>query len=429
MTPISLHVPRWVRSPAAALALAACADPAPPPAESAPLPLVAVDSVEHLGALAREPMVALHPSGALFVSGYWDPVPPLYRSTDLGATWSRVDLGTAAAGAAGNSDVDLAVAPDGTLYLATLVFDRERYAGTSIHVAVSHDAGRTWRWTRLSDTPYDDRPWVDVGPDGTAHVIWNDGAGVAHAVSEDRGMTWTETPRAAPAGGSSHLAVGPGGEVAVRFVPLSASGNRFDAAAEGLAVSLDRGGTWTRHPAPAPLAWFPLIDTTVTPPRMGMPAQPRWVEPLAWDSIGALYALWAADSTVWLGRSADRGATWARWKIADTHAMPYFPYLVARGRGELAASWITGKGDSLRANVARIVAPADAGAPAVWLAEPFRFESFVLPGFGAPTDRDAAGEYLPLVFLPDGTIGVVTPIQNLPAGRTGFQWRRYRAER
>ena len=420
---------RAFRRTVAAVALAACSEGRQPTTPPAPMRLVLADSVEHLDALTREPMVVRHPSGALFVSGYWDPVPPLYRSTDGGATWARVGLGTEAEGAAGNSDLDLAVAPDGTLYLATLVFDRQRYAGKSIHVAVSHDVGQSWRWTRLSATPFVDRPWVDVAPDGTAHVIWNDGAGVPHAMSTDGGRSWTAGGRANPAGGSSHLAVGPGGEVAVRFVPMSASGNRFDPGVDGIAVSRDRGLTWARHPPPATLAWFPLFDTTVTPPRPTLPAQPRWVEPLAWDATGALYSLWAADSTVWLGRSTDLGATWTRWKIADTEALPYYPYLIARGRGDLAASWITGKGASLRANLARIAVSPDTTPPTVAMAAPFAFESFMLPGFGLPADRDAGGEYLPLVFLDDDSVGIVTPIQNPGAGRMGFAWRRYRAVR
>lgn len=156
-----------------------------------------------------------------------------------------------------------------------------------------------------------------------------------------------------------------------------------------------------------------------------MPPQPRWVEPLAWDSTGALYAFWAADSMLWLARSTDRGATWKKWKLADTPAMPYYPYLVARGHGDLAVSWFSGKGDSLHANVGRITVAADSTAPVFLQAPPFQIESFVLPGFGPPTARDAAGEYLPLVFLGDGSIGVVAPIQHPAANRLGFSWRRY----
>ena len=407
-------------------ALSGCTPSSKDATPAEPRSLALVDSTSRIDALIREPMVVRHPSGALFTSGYWDSIPPLYRSDDDGRTWSRVDLGPRTAGATGNSDIDLAVGPDGGLYLITLEFDRAGYRGKSIQVATSRDVGKTWRWTRLSETTMDDRPWVEVAPDGTVHAIWNDGAGVSYAVSRDTGSTSTESDRISPSCGSSHLAIGPQGQVAVRYVPISASGNRFDPKSDGIAVSTDGGRSWRHHPPPNAEPWFPLIDSTVTPPRVGMPEQPRWVEPLAWDSTGALYAFWGADSAVSLARSVDQGATWTTWRLASGGAMTYFPYLVARGRGELAASWVSGKGASLRANVARIVVP-DSGAPVMTAAEPFEFESFVLPGFGEPSQRDAAGEYLPVVFLPDGSIGIVTPIQNLPDRRMGFGWRRYRA--
>jgi hypothetical protein len=82
------------------------ARPAPSARDTAD-PLVLSAPVDHLDALAREPMVVEHPGGALFVTGYGDSVPHLWRSSDRGGTWSPVNVGTEADGAAGNSDVDL----------------------------------------------------------------------------------------------------------------------------------------------------------------------------------------------------------------------------------------------------------------------------------------------------------------------------------
>ncbi len=406
--------------------VAACGgrpDAAPP---AAPKTLALADSVDHLDALAREPMVVQHPGGALFVTGYWDPMPRLWKSSDLGATWNAVTVGTAKDGAAGNSDVDLAVAPDGTLYFVTMVFDRARLEGASVHVAVSHDTGSTWAWTELSRTRFDDRPWVEAAPDGTAHVIWNDGAGVSHAMSTDAGRTWTEQGRPSMLGGSSHLAVGPKGELAVRLVPLSASGNRFTAGVDSLVVSADRGATWTRYPAPGRREWHPMVDTTTKPAQWSVAEQPHWVEPLAWDDTGALYSFWADGRSLWLARSVDRGAQWTSWKVADAEATPYYPYLIARGHGDLAASWFSGKGDSLRAHVARFRVPADSGAPAVVIAPAFTIESLALAFFpNQKVEPDPAGEYLALAFLKDGSLGLVAPLQHMAAKRLGFTWRRY----
>jgi hypothetical protein len=171
------------------LAASACTrGTSPDAATSAPRPLT-MNALEHVDRKAREPMLAEHPAGTLFVSGYGEPTPMLWKSGDHGATWMHVNVGRAEDGAVGNSDVDLAVARDGTLYFVAMVFDAKAGEGRRISVAVSHDAGTRWTWTRLSEQRYDDRPWVDVADDGTAHVIWNDGSGVNHAVSRDGGTT------------------------------------------------------------------------------------------------------------------------------------------------------------------------------------------------------------------------------------------------
>lgn len=397
--------------------------PAPPPER-----LWLAAPVLWLDSLAREPMLVEHPSGVLFVSGYGsqstgtDPnaVPSLWQSADSGATWQRVDVGTAAAGARGNSDVDLAVARDGTLYFATMGFDRAAGEGTHIAIGTSPDAGATWLWHELSHDRFDDRPWVEVAPDGTAHVIWNDGSGVSHAVSADRGATWSERARVHPQGGSSHLAIGPAGEVAVRVTPLSASGNTYQEGVELVAVSADGGATWQKHPVPGTRAW----DPTFRDPS----AVPRWVEPIAWDASGALYHLWSEGQEVRLGRSTDRGATWQTFTVAREARIAYFPYLVARGAGELAATWFVGRGDQLQARAALIAMPAGApGAPGateprVLLSPPFSPDSW-RESEAAPV-RDPAGEYLPVVWLARGGLAVAAPIQDQSADRWGFSlWR------
>ena len=392
---------------------------------AAPTRLVLADSVDQLGSLAREPMVVRHPTGALFVTGYWDTIPPVWKSIDNGATWSKLDVGTAANGALGNSDSDLAVGPDGTVYLITLVFSRTTFRGVSVQVAVSHDVGDTWTWTQVAKADLVDRPWIDAAPDGTVHAIWNDGGGVRRVVSADSGRAWKEEDRVNDQGGSSHLAVGPNGEVAVRMIPPSAANLAYHAGVDLVAVSTDRGATWARNPGPGDITFRLMWDTTVTPRRFDPGVQPHWVEPLAWDSAGALYSLWAKDQDVWLGRSADLGATWRSWRIASSDSIPYYPYLIARGVGELAASWLTGQGAALHANVALIRVGPDSTPPVVARAPAFQFESFLLPGFGADGVRESAGEYLPMAFLPDGSLGLVTPIQNASAKRMGFTWRRF----
>jgi len=381
-------------------------------------PIAIVDSVQVLGALAdlaREPMIVEHPNGTLFVSGYMDPRPKLWKSTDQGRTWSRVNIGTESDGAMGNSDVDLAVDSAGTLYFTQMGFDRSVGQGTHIAMGVSRDAGATWKWTMLSRDRFVDRPWVEVAPDGTAHVIWNDTAGVYYTKSTDRGATWAPPRLVHDRGGSSHMAVGPHGEIAIRIAPIAASGNKLDEGVDLVAVSTDGGATWQKRDAPGTRDWpsrsAPTRQTT-----------PRWTEPLAWDATGALYYFWTAPGGLWLARSSDRGATWTTTRLAPVDEFVYYPYLAARGDGDLAATWFSGFGPTWKAHVARIRGTTlieTPFVPEIWGLSSRRGEN--------PTMRSAAGEYLPVAFLRDGSIAVVSPIQNEGANRYGFTFWRVRA--
>ena len=217
--------------------------------------------------------------------------------------------------------------------------------------------------------------------------------------------------------------MGPNGELAVRVTPLSASGNKFDEGVDLVAVSIDAGAIWQKHAAPGRREWSPFVDTTVTPPRWLEPSQPRWVEPLAWDGRGALYSFWTNGDGLWLARSADRGATWKSWRLAESRDVLYFPYLVARDRGDLAATWFPGRGETLQAHVARLeVGDADT-PPRMIESPPFQIDSWVSPPEEPPV-RDTGGEYLAITFLRDGGLAMVSPIQNEGAQRFGFSWWR-----
>lgn len=364
-------------------------------------------------------MIAEHPNGTLFVAGYGEPRPTLWRSGDRGATWTRVDVGTEAQGAIGNSDVDLAISRDGTVYFVSMLFDRSVGEGRQIVVGVSSDAGATWSWTTISKTRFDDRPWIEVTPDGAAHVIWNDGSGVSYRMTRDRGVTWSQRARIHEPGGSSHLAVGPNCELAVRIAPASASGHKLDSRVDLIAVSIDGGSSWQKHAAPAQQEWSPLGTPGVIP---------RWVEPLAWDETGALYSLWTDTTGVRLARSADRGITWTSWQVANSPGASFYPYLVARDRGHLAATWFstTSPTADLQWHVAEIDVDKGNAAPRVAESSTRSLESWrTHPGQGATLFPDTGGEYIALAFLRDGGIGVVTTIQNPGKTRMGFTWWRF----
>ena len=109
--------------------------------------LVATERVEHLDRCAREAMVVELSDGTLFVSGYdtdSKKSPGLWRSRDHGATWESVNVGSQADGAIGNSDVDLAVGPDDTLYFVAMTCDLKKEECVRIAVGASKNAGAKW---------------------------------------------------------------------------------------------------------------------------------------------------------------------------------------------------------------------------------------------------------------------------------------------
>jgi hypothetical protein len=373
-----------------------------------------ITRVEYLDTLTREPMLVQAKSGDLFVAGYNRVRPGLWKSGDVGSSWSRVNVGSRDAGATGNSDVDLTIAPDGTLYFANLTFDGTVGEGRSVSMGVSHDMGMTWHWSMLSQVRFDDRPWVRVTPNGTAHVVWSDDHGVSHARSIDGGLTWIRTGRISDRGGSSHMTVGPHGEIAVQISPGAAGGNKCDAGTDIVAVSTDDGTTWQKHPA----AGSPRQSGCEEVPGF----IPRWVDPIAWTRNG-LNALWTDSIGVRLSVSHDLGETWTTSTIVSRQPgdpTAYFPYLTAADRGELAATWFTGIGDNLRWHVALIDATGP-GDPRVQQSAAMPLES----RRGEPARADTGGEYIPVKFLNDRTIAVVSPIQNAQAGRLGFVFWRF----
>jgi hypothetical protein len=90
----------------------------------------------------------------------------------------------------------------------------------------------------------------------------------------------------------------------------------------------------------------------------------------------------------------------------------------------LAATWFSGEGDQFRAHVARL--EAGRGEPKIMEAATFVPDSWsTKANSDDPPVHDPAGEYLPVLFLKAGGLGVVSPIQNTGEKRQGFSWRRF----
>ncbi len=158
----------------------------------------------------------------------------------------------------------------------------------------------------------------------------------------------------------------------MRITPKSASGSKYHLEADFIAVSVDAGRTWVKHPAPGERLWTSSRERDQLP----------------------------------------------RCVVETKDTTAFYPYLIARGKGELAATWFTATMPgyaSLRANVARLEVN-DAGAP-----PNVRRTSFEIDATTGKTPTPA-GEYVPAILLRNGRLAVVTPIQNAPARRFGFSY-------
>ncbi len=380
--------------------------------------LLRVKDVTHFSDIQnREPMLAELADGTLLVTGFpkypHEPprAPSLWRSTNGGEQWQRVDVGSPADGAIGNSDVDLVVAPDGTVYFVTMGYNRSTGEGTHIAIGVSKDEGETWEWQQLAGNPRVDRPWVTVATDGSVHVIWNDGTGVFHTSSRDQGSHFDTATRVTDKGGSSHFAAGPNGRLAIRITPISASGLLLDRDYDFLMVSLDGGERWQRRELPGKRHWEWIQHATM----------PRWVEPIAWTGDGSLFYLWSEGQQMYLARSANDGASWNQQEFARDESMCFFPWLGADRAGEgLVASWFAAS-DGRSVRVATVDLLNDGGL-SVAKSPPLRFESWM--EVQGEWMRDTAGEYVPVARLLDGDLALVTPLQDPRDDRMGFSfWR------
>lgn len=376
------------------------------------------EPVAVLGTRTVEPGIAVAPDGRVYVVGYSFTAaggPVAWRSGDDGVTWERVDVGAPADGAHGNSDVDVAVAPDGTVYIAAMTW---MTVGLAISVGASEDAGESWTWKAVTVDPWADRPFLAVGADNVAHVVWSNARGLHHASSSDRGQSWTEGALAHPTGGTGRIAIAPDGTLAVRVMQLSGPtiapaalpppvfgvayfvGN--DPAADGVSISTDGGASWTFRDIPGNRTPFDRAY-------QGGDGTFRWAESVTFDADGVLHAGWTEEDRLHLARSRDLGKTWEHRAVAaDPEALAYFPTLLA-GPGRLGATWYTYAEEKTRANVALVRWPAGAQ-----------------PSLDrAAYDVEAeGGEYFPLAFLADGRLVTANFLPGSTADAAGFEWRR-----
>jgi hypothetical protein len=305
-----------------------------------------------LGQGAGEPNIAVAPDGTIYVT----PIDHLFRSRDGGKSFT--DLGTSKTD--GHGDGDIAVDATGRLHWLGLF-------GTAGAIPYQHsdDHGDTWsKAVDLSspslsskDGTGSDREWIDATPDGWLYTAWRDsahGGTIAFRASKDGGDHWLPLVTVGPDRLTGPVVHGPAPGTA--YIPMTDSkgtgpsvpmvGSPTSTFHLELAKTTDHGGNWTVLPilTPAQMATMePVVDegTVIFPVA-------------AVDAAGTVYVAWSsAEPTagqqaprslsrfgVFLTSSRDGGKTWADpVQVSDPSHAALLPFLAAGAAGRLAIVW------------------------------------------------------------------------------------------
>jgi hypothetical protein len=94
----------------------------------------------------------------------------------------------------------------------------------------------------------------------------------------------------------------------------------------------------------------------------------------------------------------------------------------------LAATWFSGRAETLQAHVAGINIHNGATPPTISQSTPFQVDWWQKGASPeVPLVRGTGGEYVAVAFLRSGGLAVVSPIANSREQRFGFSWWRLEA--
>lgn len=370
------------------------------------------------------------------------------RSVDGGKSFgpSRVVRGSRRPGLH-SWDPAIAVAPNGTVYVAYMVGPPERTFSSSSPmrpaVAVSHDHGRSF--DRVSTLPvpapkspnWGDREFIAVGPNGALYVTWDYGprrgdvkivcpptgscyfnGGDFNAVlqrSSDGGKTWTKLAPISPGfplGGvySAPIVVERDGTLDVLY---------WQHPTDPKTLSVSPGKQFFARSKNGGATWSPPVAVGARAGTIALPVW--WINGwLALDPAGILYASWDTQQgtrdTAWLAWSTDGGKHWSPPLRVASSRFGHLIEVAAAGRRNVYVAWQTivpGKGYATFArryalgkgwtSPAVKVSPAY-GNPAVWPGDTFGLSTkkgaAILSWGSAINGRKTSEIYSRAIFLP-----------------------------
>jgi hypothetical protein len=288
------------------------------------------------------------------------------RSTNGGANFSPAVTLPGSAGSPG--DPAMAVAADGTLYVAFMMFQ----GGQNFPVVdASFDNGATFPQVTPITAPdpfnWGDSPNIAVGPDGSVYVTYDYGPSSAEVdwrcnphgscgylkgdlnvviqKSTDRGATFgTMVPISPgyPWSGAENgpIVVTPTGVVDVVFqdYPTVGPAHLLKPALNYFSSSADGGTTWSTPVAIGPTAGRMSLVEWWNEPGFGI------------DAGGNLYVSWDTQQTKpthtdigWLSFSENNGTTWSTpvQAPADQKAVPHIMQVVGAASGHAYVAWLS----------------------------------------------------------------------------------------
>jgi hypothetical protein len=289
-----------------------------------------------------EPGLDIAPDGTVYATTPGDNGAVLAKSTDKGATWTKLPTArsTATQAALKGGDSDVAVAKDGTVFAADLNVD-------GITVFRSTDGGKSFpHQVFINGTS--DREWLAVdGPHGEdVYMAYHEiGTGtMLIAVSHDRGETFgpqqvvysqpTTVAQSAHNGTSiGNVTVAGNGYVYITYgtTRLTTTDTTYGSppiSSIQISISKDKGATW--H------------DVTVNPGSDDANFGNFWMAN-AVDTAGNVYAVYSGYAHkgepmhVWLQQSRDHGETWTAPYAVDN-------VLTGRPVGQDLFGWVAGGG-------------------------------------------------------------------------------------
>lgn len=230
-------------------------------------------------------------------------------------------------GSSGDSDV--AIDANGVVYVSDLF--------SNVPVSTSFDEGDSFAYeTATASGGSIDRQWLAASGDGNVFSIWRDGSTERIAVSHDRGVTFTRHVVTTGVGYQGNILATDDNTL---WIPFTGNGVQ-------LAKSTDAGVTWTFKTI------YSSSSSTLFPA-------------VAVDKANNVYVAWIAKDgdgafTVNVAISTNGGATFSVRKILSEDRVSVFPWIIADAPGHVAVAWFD------TAPVAGVLGEPNAAASAEW---------------------------------------------------------------